>query len=60
LRWIKLLGWAPNYSTARAYKRPGTGFWLLGENCNPMISGSASGVEKFVRSKNNFGSAWTA
>ena len=25
-----------------------------------MISGSASSVEKFVRSKNNFGSAWTA
>jgi hypothetical protein len=63
LRWINLLGQAPNRCAARAYKLPGTGFWLLrtfGEICGPMISGSASSVEKVVRSKNNFGSAWTA
>jgi hypothetical protein len=44
-------------------KLPGTGFWLprtFYEICGPMISGSASSAEKFVRSKNNVGSAWTA
>ena len=32
----------------------------FGEICSPMISGSTSSAEKFVRSKNNFGSACTA